>query len=154
MATPADRLSRTPVINAVTAAGEAIHILADPSGALIASIATNNANAQNYYLTAIGTQGVSDNDIIYTSPDISAYSSHSIEGTVGTVDIQVTLDGTNWNTTQAAVTLHDDVTTGGGIKVLTIAVGKIGLLKGKFKNIRILQSGAVASNCRVFHGVE
>lgn len=134
--------------------GNAVEILVSSEGESIVQIAANNANAQNYYLSAAGTVGVNDNDVVYTSPDVSMYSTHSIECTVGTVDIQVTLDGTNWNTTQAAVLLHDDVTTGGGVKVLTIAAGKIGSLKGKYKNIRILQNGATASNCRIFHGVE
>lgn len=137
-----------------TSDGVDTQVLVAPDSATSTEVLRNNANAQNYYLTAIGTQGTNDNDVVYTSADVTPYGSHSIECTVGVVDIQVTLDGTNWNTTQAAVLLHDDVTTGGGIKVLTIAAGKIGLLTGKFKNIRVLQNGAVASNCRVFHGVE
>jgi hypothetical protein len=63
------------------------------------------------------------------------------------------VDGTNWNATAAAMLLHDDVTTGGGVKSLTAASGKVGLLHGKYKKIRVLQNGATASNVRGGHGV-
>lgn len=105
----------------------------------------------SYYLPVTGAAGTNDNDIVYTSGDVSTYNTHYIECTAGTVDIQVSLDGTNFNNTQAAVLLHDDVTTGGGVKILTIASGKVGILKGKFKKIKVLQNGATASNARIAH---
>lgn len=105
----------------------------------------------SYYLNFTGSAGTNDNDVVYTSNDISMYNVHYIEGTAGTVDIQVSVDGTNFNTTQAAVLLHDDVTTGGGVNVLTIASGKIGVLRGKYKKLRILQNGATGSNARGAH---
>lgn len=138
----------------VDASGDEVELRTRADGVQEVAVIDSSANPQNYYLSALGAQGTNDNDVVYTSPDVTPFGTHTIECTVGTVDIQVTLDGTNWNTTQAAVLLHDDVTTGGGVKVLTIAAGKVGILRGKYKNIRVLQTGAVASNCRVFHGVE
>ena len=107
-----------------------------------------------WYLDLLGTVGVNDNDVVYTSPDVSAYNVHIIECTAGTVDIQVSVDGTNFNTTHAAVLLHDDVTLAGGVFVVTIASGKVGILRGKYRKIKILQNGATASNARGGHGVE
>jgi len=105
----------------------------------------------SYYQDFTGAAGTNDNDVVYTSGDVSSYNQHVIEATAGTVDIQVSVDGTNWNTTPAAVLLHDDVTTGGGVLSASIASGKVGILKGKYKKIRLLQNGATASNARGAH---
>lgn len=106
---------------------------------------------QYLHLPFLGAAGTNDNDVVYTSGDISSYNYHVIECTAGTVDVQISVDGTNWNTTQVAVQLLDDVTTGGGIKSLTIASGKVGIISGKVKAMRILQNGATASNARGGH---
>lgn len=119
----------------------------------VRQVATEVAFPQQWYIPFTGTAGVNDNDVVYTSTDVSLYDIHVIECTAGTVDIQVTVDGTNYNTTQAAVMLHDDITTGGGVRILTIASGKIGILRGKYKGIKVLQNGATASNARGGHGV-
>ena len=114
-------------------------------------ISSNVYGAPEYmqYLDILGVAGTNDNDVIYTSPDVSSYNQHVIECTAGTVDIQVSVDGTNFNTLQAAALLMDAtaVTT----YSLTIASTKIGILSGKFRKIRVLQNGATASNCRGGH---
>lgn len=126
------------------------HTNGNPHGRLVA---TEVAFPQQWYLSYTGTAGTNDNDVVYTSTDISMYDYHTIECTAGTVDIQVTVDGTNYNTTPAAVMLHDDVTTGGGVRSATIASGKVGILRGKFKGIKLLQNGATASNARGGHSI-
>lgn len=103
------------------------------------------------YPTFVGAIGTNDNDLVYTSPDVSAYNSHFIECTAGTVDLEVTLDGTNWNLTPPAVLLHD--ATAVGTYIATIASGKIGILKMKVKKFRIRQNGATPSNARGASGV-
>jgi len=87
-----------------------------------------------------------NNTVIYTSNDVSIYNTHSIENTSTTdpVDVYVSVDGTNYATLAASVSLHDDVTTGGGVKVVTIPAGKIGVLTGKFRKIQVLKDGATA----------
>ena len=101
------------------------------------------------------TAGAADNAILYTSADISMYNYHIIENTDTSVplDIYVSIDGTNFNPTAATVELLDDVTTGGGIKVVSIPTLKIGVLKGKFAKIRCLQVGAGTCDGRILHGV-
>lgn len=87
-----------------------------------------------------------DNTVIYTSADVTPYNYHIIENTSTTdpIDVYVSVDGTNYAALAASVTLHDDVTTGGGIKVVSIPAGKIGILTGKYKRIRVLKNGATA----------
>ena len=103
-----------------------------------------------YYLEFVGIAGVSDNDVIYTSPDVSGYNVHYVQATAGTIDIDVTLDGTNWIAAVAAVSL---ITTTPATRVVEAASGVCLELKGKFKRIRVLQKGATASNARGAHGV-
>jgi len=103
------------------------------------------------YPSFTGAAGTNDNDLVYTSPDVSVYNTHYIECTAGTVDLEVTLDGTNWNTTPPAVLLHD--ATAVGTYIATIASGKIGILKMKVKKFRIRQNGATAANARGASGV-
>lgn len=103
-----------------------------------------------WYLEFIGVAGVSDNDVVYTSPDVSAYNVHYIEATAGTIDVDVSLDGTNWIPAVAAVSL---VTTTPATRVVEAASGVCLELRGKFKKIRVNQKGATASNARGAHGV-
>lgn len=104
------------------------------------------------YTDFAGVLTAADNAVVYTSGDVSHINQHIIECTAGTIDIEVSVDGANYNATPVAVYLADDVTVGGGItRVVSIAVGKIGILDGKFRRIRIKQNGAVGSNCRGAH---
>lgn len=104
---------------------------------------------ETWFLPFTGQAGTNDNDVVYTSPDISGYGRTVIECTAGTVDIEVSVDGTNWNSTPPAVLLHD--ATAVGTFSLTIANGKIGIYVARFKKIRVKQNGATASNARGFH---
>jgi hypothetical protein len=105
-----------------------------------------------WYLAWTGTAGAADNAVIYTSPDVSMYNYHTFtaSGTSG-CDVEVSHDGTTWDV--VAVTLTDDVTTGGGIKVITIPTGKSAFLPGKWKYIRVLEDGPTDANCLGAHSV-
>lgn len=105
---------------------------------------------ESWYLQFTGAAGAADNAVIYLSPDVSAYNVHYIEATAGTIDVDVSLDGTNWIAAVAAVSL---VTTTPTTRVVEAAAGVCLELRGKFKAIRVLQKGAVASNARGAHGV-
>lgn len=99
------------------------------------------------YINNSATGGAqTDNTIVYTSSDISIYNQHVIENTSATdpVDVYVSLDGTNYLALAASVSLHDDVTTGGGIKVVTIPAGKAGILEGVYSTIQVLKDGITA----------
>ena len=105
---------------------------------------------ESWYLEFTGVAGVNDNDVVYTSPDVSAYSYHLIECTAGTIDVDVSVNGTNWIAAVAGVSL---VTTTPGTRVIEAASGVCLEIRGKFKRIRVLQKGATASNARGAHGV-
>jgi len=103
------------------------------------------SNAGDSYLEWAGTAGAADNAVIYTSGDISKFNHHTIAVTgTNSSDVEVTLDGTTWHV--ASVKLIDDVTTGGGIQVITIPTGKLGVLTGKFKQLRVKQDGVTDSD--------
>lgn len=97
-----------------------------------------------------------DNTVIYTSGDISAYNIHNFVNTSATdpMDVYVSDDGTNYLLTPSAVRLHDATAT--GTFVLTIPAGDMGTLEGKFTRIRVLKDGATAETpaLRYFHGVK
>jgi len=126
----------------------------DDAGA--AKIKVNASIYGNYpatwYLAWTGTAGAADNAVIYTSPDVSMYNYHTItvSGT-SPADVYVSHDGTTYDL--MAVTLTDDVTTGGGIKVVTIPTGKTGFFHGKFKYVRVIEDGATDSNALGAHSV-
>jgi len=105
-----------------------------------------------WYLPWTGTAGAADNAVIYTSPDVTTYNYHTftVSGT-NSADVYVSHDGVTYDL--MAVTLTDDVTTGGGVKVVTIPTGKTGFFKGKFKYIQVLQDGATDANCLGAHSV-
>jgi hypothetical protein len=108
------------------------------------------AYPESWYLQWIGAAGGADNAVIYTSPDVSAYNVHYIEATAGTIDVDVSLDGTNWIAAVAGVSL---ITTTPATRVVEAASGVCLEIRGKFKAIRVNQKGATASNARGAHGV-
>lgn len=106
-----------------------------------------------WYLEFQGTAGSADNDVIYQSGDVSMYNHHAITVSgVDNADVYGAVDGTNY--VLVSVELTDDVTTGGGVKVVTIPPGKTGIVRGKYKKIRVLQDGATTANCIGAHSVE
>ena len=119
-----------------------------------------NVNNMGGDLVILGTSaaGAADNAVLYTSPDVSKFNYHIIDNRSGeSVDVWVSIDGTNYSQTAASVRLIDDVTTGDGINVIDIATTKTGILRGKFRNVRILQKGAgnpAAGEIVIAHGVE
>lgn len=102
------------------------------------------------YVTVTGTAGTNDNDVVYTSIDISEYSRHYVESTAGTIDVDVSLDGTNWI---AAVVGRNIVTTGVFTQVGEAASGICLEINGVYKKLRVNQKGASASNARISHGI-
>lgn len=102
----------------------------------------------SYYLNATGTAGTNDNDVVYTSNDITTYNTHYVECTAGTIDVDVSLDGTNYIAAVAGVSL---VTTTPATRAIDAASGVCLRIEGKFKKLRVNQKGATASNARIAH---
>ncbi len=101
------------------------------------------------WLQTTGT-GVNDNDILFTQSNLTPYSIHVIHSTAGTVDVEVTVDGTNWTDSATnPVVLEDAHATAHSTYVATITVGKIGILRGKFSGVRVKQNGATAATAKI-----
>ena len=105
---------------------------------------------ESWYLNWTGVAGGADNAVVYLSPDVSAYNVHYVEATAGTVDVDVSLDGTNFIAAVAGVSL---ITTTPATRVIEAASGVCLEIQGKFKAIRVNQKGATASNARGAHAV-
>jgi hypothetical protein len=95
-----------------------------------------------------GSIGTNDNDVVYTSGDISGFTKHYIEATAGTIDVDVSVDGTNYIAAVAGVSL---TTTTPATRVVEAASGVCIVIEGVFKKMRINQKGATASNARGRH---
>jgi hypothetical protein len=103
---------------------------------------------QPSYIVHTGAAGTDDNDVIYASGDISDFDVHYIERTAGTVDVDISFDGTNW---VSAVALRDLAATASATFVSSLGAGKAGELRGRFAKLRVNQAGATASNARIVH---
>ena len=111
------------------------------------SYASLKTGAPNFLLKT-GAAGTDDNDVIYTSADVTAFDVHYIECTVGTVSWDVSFDGTNWIGDCVGSSIK---ATAAGTWVNTAAAGDAVRVPGIFAKIRVLQSGATASNARIVH---
>lgn len=104
-----------------------------------------------WYLEWSGAAGAADNAEIYVSGDVSMYNYHTIFNNDNdeNVDVHVSLDGTNFFG-PVAVNILDEV--GDALPEIAIAFGKAGVLKGKFKAIKILQVTAGAIGVGLVYG--
>ena len=97
--------------------------------------------------------GANDNDLLFTTGDISALDACVLMSTTGTVDVEVSLDGTNFST--AALSLQDFGATDNSPVLVTVALRVYGFV-GKYRKIRLRQNGATAAaasmNCWALGG--
>lgn len=97
------------------------------------------------------TAGVNDNDVIYTSKQsLVRYAEHIIQVVAGSVTVQASMDdGATWS---ADLAVQDLQSTNSATFVTTMTTaGNLFRIKGRFTNIRILQSGATPSNAHISH---
>lgn len=100
--------------------------------------------------TAVGTDvmhykdgtGASDNDIVVQTGDVSRYSLFMLSSTAGALDVDVSLNGTDYTT--APVSLTDLGATTSDPVIVTAANRLYGLI-GSFAAIRVRQNGATAA---------
>lgn len=86
--------------------------------------------------------GANDNDVLFTTGDVSRYDACVLMSTTGAVDVFVTLDGTNYST--APLSLQDFGGTATEPVLVTVALRVYGFV-GKFRKIKLLQNGATAA---------
>jgi hypothetical protein len=80
-----------------------------------------------------------DNDVLVQTDDVSAYDTFMLMSTAGTVDVYVTLDGTNYST--APLSLQDFGATTSD-PVTEAVANRVYGFRGQFRKIRVLQKGA------------
>lgn len=88
--------------------------------------------------------GTNDNDLLFTTGDVSKYERCWIMSITGTVDLEVSLDGTNFTT--AAVSIQDFGATSNDLVLVTVANRLYGVPVGGIRKIRVRQAGATAAS--------
>ncbi len=85
--------------------------------------------------------GVNSGDVLFTSEQVENCSIFTFSTSAGAATLEVTLDGTSW----VAVAFMDQTATASTTFVTTTAAGKMYKLEGKYRLIRMKQSGATAA---------
>ena len=97
-----------------------------------------------------GGSSAADNALQYTSSDVSQYNRYMVEAITTAVDVEVSIDGTNWTTDAVFVQTLGAATSATWVNA--IPAGDIGIVHGCFSKIRVRQAAAGgASSCRVMH---
>lgn len=112
----------------------------------------NTLAKKPYYAITLQAADGSDNTVIYTSADVSWANIHVFESTAQTIDVFVSLDGTNFTT--APVYLEPMHTATNTTHVNSLAADKAGILRGKFVKIKVQNATANQATARIMHGVE
>lgn len=94
------------------------------------------------YVLYDGT-GVNDNDLLFTTDEVSNYDTFELLGSAGAVDVEVLLKaGGTWAT--APITMQD-LGAASLTPVLVTASGRLYGFMGNFHQIRVRQNGASAA---------
>lgn len=95
--------------------------------------------------------GVSDNDLLFTTGAMGKFDACMLMSTAGSVDVEVSIDGTNFST--SALSLQDFGASTNDPVLFTVANRVYGFV-GKYSKIRVRQNGATAAtasmNCWSF----
>lgn len=103
--------------------------------------ALSAVNDYGSYIAYSGT-GTNDNDLLFTSGDMSRFDACVLMSTTGAVDVEVSLDGTNYST--AALSLQDFGATSNDPVLVTVAARVYGFV-GKYSKVRVRQNGATGA---------
>lgn len=96
----------------------------------------------------VGAVGTNDNDVVYTSGDMSDFDEHVFRSQTAVVSCQVFVNGA-WS---GDVAITDLQSVAPATKVLvTTGQTNIYRLSGKFQKIRFLQAGATPANVEGAH---
>ena len=93
-------------------------------------------------MQVIGITGVNDNDIVIEVTDAERFNEFAVTTLTGAVDVDVSLDGTNFIT---AIALEDKKSTNPQTRVVVTAAGGLYRFFGSVKVIRVRQAGATAA---------
>lgn len=94
-----------------------------------------------HLLVISGESSSSDNELVFTTSDVSQYRSFVLMSTAGAMDVEVTLDDSNWTT--APLSLIDFGATTTDPVIVTVANRLYGFA-GQFLKVRCRQNGVTA----------
>lgn len=95
-------------------------------------------------LQVVGIAGTGDNAIVIELDDVSRFDMFSLMSSNGAMDVDVSLDGTNFTLGTAALALEDKHSTTPGTRVVVTAADRVYYFEGNYKSVRVRQNGAVA----------
>lgn len=98
-------------------------------------------NHRGTTLQVVGIAGVNTNDIVIELDDVSRFNEFSLMSSAGAMDVDVSLDGTNF---AAAIALEDKHSVAPGTRVVTTAADLLYYFEGNYKAVRVRQNGATA----------
>lgn len=84
----------------------------------------------------------SDNDLLFTVNDAREHDAFILMSTDGAVDVEVTLDGTNWSTAPLSLADMGAITTD---PVLVTAADRVYGFRGIFRGVRVRANGGAAT---------
>jgi len=102
------------------------------------SLGTPGGSASLLYEGGIG---VSANDVVVQTADVSPFDTFLLMTTAGAAQILASLDGTNYATAPLSLTDMGATTSD---PVIVTAANRIYRVRGKFKRLRVTQNGATA----------
>ncbi len=88
-----------------------------------------------------GIAGTGAGALVIETTDVSLLNTFTLMSTAGAMDVDISLDGTNFTTAPLSLADLGAVTTA---PVIVTAAGRLYGFRGNFRLIRVRQSGAVA----------
>ncbi len=95
--------------------------------------------AQQNSLLIVGVAGVDDNDVVIELEDAARFDTFYFMSVAGLLDVDVSLDGTNF---VVAIALTDEQSLAPATKVIITAAGLLYSFRGNFKTVRVRQNTA------------
>lgn len=100
-------------------------------------------NHRGSTLQVVGIAGTGDNAIVIELDDVQRFDMFALMSSNGAMDVEASLDGTNFTTT-APLALEDKHSTTPGTRVVVTAADRVYYFEGNYKAIRVRQAGATA----------
>lgn len=92
--------------------------------------------SQNRIKTFSGTDATANDNVLLVTIEDPDFSDYTIHATAGTVDVEVTVDKTNWST---AIPVMD--MSGSALASDEVTVNKIGVVTGPVAGLRVRKKG-------------
>lgn len=105
----------------------------------MALVGTPNHRGTTLWVTGIA--GTGDNAIVIELDDVQRFNEFSLMSSDGAMDVDVSLDGTNF---APAIALEDKHSTTPGTRVVVTAADKLYYFEGNYKTVRVRQNGVTA----------